>query len=252
MTTSGNNQLIRQLATIFLSSESNFFHSRTAADRSLITLGSDYSVLDSYHAGEFLLLLAGLKPVVLVYLPGCVGSLGNSVDQLHAKRIAAEYIEAVWRPMIERANAVLVQEKLDLELVSLPAEMSTPHTPSLETCYLCVRKTAPDLPSDLLQRISQCTPERPLRVDESVMATLLNYPSSLPETDPQIGDDYRQVSYVLTAPNADPNAWDRLVLTAFVASGADVESGAVQRHFSQHEAAVRQTLGGVGLRKFVN
>ncbi|KAJ3168191.1 hypothetical protein HDU88_001629 [Geranomyces variabilis] len=220
-------QQLSSLVTAFRTREAAHLRALPPADRALATCSNAHPLHDLAHAGEFALLLCGLKPAVLIAFPATGHPANTPTQEDVVRRVLEDYVEAVWRP------AVVTICGLALQCIDWP--LASPHMPSLRGAWIATI-SKDSVVHDIL---NESKPSG--RVTERALALALGYPASLPECEPDAEKErYIQAAYT--------DAADGSLYTSFVARAE--ETPAVERHFADCCRVLHDKLG-VELELFI-
>ncbi|KAJ3158287.1 hypothetical protein HDU86_002996 [Geranomyces michiganensis] len=213
--------LIREEVAAFRLREVAHLRSLSAADRALATCANTHPLQDLAHAGEFALLLCGLKPAVLIAFPATGHPANSCKQEQEGCRVLADYVRAVWRKC----------ESVRIQCIYWP--LTSPHMPSLRGMWIA--SVAVGVDKDLLAPVL-VESQGSGRITERALARALGYPSNLPEWDPD--DDDSPVRYIQAAYT---DAADGTLYTSFVARAT--ERPVVEQHFAHCCCVLGDKLG---------
>ncbi|KNC96494.1 uncharacterized protein SPPG_08083 [Spizellomyces punctatus DAOM BR117] len=225
---SSNASDLSETITTFRNLEANFFSSLSPQDLHVLTLNSCYSPTDLYHYGEFAFLLSNLRPCILIYVPSL--EIASTESRVHD--LLLQYIQAVWIPSIRSLADMFELRKL--------SKVSSPHA-VLDGAWVCINMKHAD--AQYVQRtfFVEDLSGRPRVVSEADMARVLDYPSALPEVDPQEHDQYIQIAYLEDDGKLAAGPSQKTpVMTCFISRSDDLSK--VKEHFAKYSAAMR-TVG---------
>ncbi|KAJ3173937.1 hypothetical protein HDU87_007259 [Geranomyces variabilis] len=215
-------QLLPTLVAAFRARETAHLRALPPADRALATCSNAHPLHDLAHAGEFALLLCGLKPAVLIAFPA-TGHPDNTPAQESAVcGLLKQYVDVVWRPAVADSGVITLQ------CIDWP--LSSPHTPSLRGAWLAATISGAATVAHAMLHDSKVSG----RVTERELALALGYPAVLPEREPDAENErYMQAAYT--------DAADGSLYTCFVARAE--ERPTVERHFAHCCRVLHDKLG---------
>ncbi|TPX67066.1 hypothetical protein SpCBS45565_g04048 [Spizellomyces sp. 'palustris'] len=219
---------LSETITAFRNLEANFFSSLSPQDLRALTLNSCYAPTDLCHYGEFAFLVLNLRPCVLIYVPSL--EIASTEPRVHD--LLLQYIQGVWIPSIRSLADTFKLKKL--------SKVSSPHA-LLDGAWICTNMKHAD--AQYVQRtfFAEDLSGRPRVVSEADMARVLDYPSVLPEVDPQEHDQFIQIAYLEDdGKTATGPSQKTPIMTCFISRSDDLSK--VKEHFAKYNAAT-QTVG---------
>ncbi|KAI8820279.1 uncharacterized protein EV422DRAFT_506986 [Fimicolochytrium jonesii] len=174
---------------------------------SLITLQNSHPLQDLSHIGEVTFLAAGLKAAVLISFPA-LGYTGNEELEWHVRSCIARYVSWVVMPALSEHKGSDADPKY--KLLECSRHLRSPHTVELQGAFFVINLRHPKA-AEVCRLLEHGNRTRPLT--EQNLAFILDYPVSLPESDPRpvplaIGEEgestawdgqvIREVAYVET------------------------------------------------------
>ncbi|KAI9318581.1 hypothetical protein BX666DRAFT_2111384 [Dichotomocladium elegans] len=166
---------------------------------------------DSFLFGEFAFVLLGLKPCLLVDLPGFV---------------AEQYYDRVLDPLQPMLAA------LDLCLRRIDHPLMSPEMPTLEGMLLIYQNHQHN-------RVATAALRDSASITEETLRRLLDYPGTLPADESQLETMVEVIYYIHMRDSSAEN--QSLALTTYAAQ--ESELGQVREHFKRYQEACRLKLG---------